>query len=77
MAYVRRGMGIRELAFLGRWRSAVVLTYAEEALESTPANRPGVTTTVDGSAAPGTPCPGTPASGGGETSQRWTCCRTS
>ena len=61
MAYVRRGMGIRELAFLGRWRSAVVLTYAEEALESTPANRPGVTTAVDGITAPGTPCPGTPA----------------
>jgi len=61
MAYVRRGMGIRELAFLGRWRSAVVLTYAEEALESTPANRPCPTMAPEIGAAPGTPCPGTPA----------------
>ena len=39
MAYVRRGMTIRDLAYLGRWKSSVVLVYAEEALESTPANR--------------------------------------
>ena len=61
MAYVRRGMGIRELAFLGRWRSAVVLTYAEEALETTPANRPCTIVASEIGAAPGTPCPGTPA----------------
>ena len=38
MAYVRKGMDIKDLAYLGRWRSSVVLTYAEEALESMPAN---------------------------------------
>ena len=39
MAYVRKGMNIRDLAYLGRWKSSVVLTYAEEALETTPANK--------------------------------------
>eukprot|EP00438_Fugacium_kawagutii_P024314 Skav231059 [mRNA] locus=scaffold768:41744:47030:+ [translate_table: standard] len=39
MAYVRRGLSIQELAFLGRWKSTVVLTYAEEALQTVPANR--------------------------------------
>lgn len=39
MAYVRRGLGIKEPAYLGRWKSAVVLSYAEKALETTPANR--------------------------------------
>ena len=38
MSYVRMGMPIQELAFLGRWKSAVVLTYAEEALQTHPAN---------------------------------------
>lgn len=38
MAYVRKGMSIQELAFLGRWRSTVVLTYAEEALQTVPSN---------------------------------------
>ena len=33
MYYVRAGLPIQELAFLGRWRSNVVLTYAEEALQ--------------------------------------------
>ena len=33
------GMPIQELAFLGRWRSSVVLTYAEDALQSEPANK--------------------------------------
>ena len=36
MFYVRRGMAIQELAFLGRWRSSVVLNYAEEALQEKP-----------------------------------------
>eukprot|EP00435_Cladocopium_sp_Y103_P064597 s1794_g26.t1 len=36
MFYVRRGMAIQELAFLGRWKSGVVLTYAEEALQEKP-----------------------------------------
>ena len=39
MNYVRLGMPIQELAFLGRWKSTVVLTYAEDALQSEPANR--------------------------------------
>ena len=39
MAYVRKGMNIRDLAYLGRWKSSVVLSYAEEALETTPANK--------------------------------------
>ena len=39
MGYVRLGMPIQELAFLGRWKSSVVLTYAEDALQSEPANR--------------------------------------
>ena len=33
MYYVRAGLPIQELAFLGRWKSNVVLTYAEEALQ--------------------------------------------
>ena len=39
MHYVRSGMNISELAYLGRWKSSVVLTYAEEALEEVAANR--------------------------------------
>ena len=39
MGYVGLGMPIQELAFLGRWKSSVVLTYAEDALQSEPANR--------------------------------------
>ena len=39
MNYVRLGMPIQELAFLGRWKSSVVLAYAEDALQSEPANR--------------------------------------
>ena len=39
MHYVRAGMNISELAYLGRWKSSVVLTYAEEALEEVAANR--------------------------------------
>ena len=38
MAYVRMGLPIQELAFLGRWKSNVVFTYAEQALQTTPAN---------------------------------------
>ena len=36
MFYVRRGLPIQELAFLGRWKSSVVFTYAEEALQEKP-----------------------------------------
>eukprot|EP00435_Cladocopium_sp_Y103_P022794 s3697_g5.t1 len=39
MEHVRQGLQIQELAFLGRWRSAVVLTYANDALQEMPANR--------------------------------------
>ena len=39
MMYVRAGLPIQEVAFLGRWKSNVVLTYAEEALEEVPANQ--------------------------------------
>ena len=38
MAYTRRGMSLQEFSFLGRWRSTVVLDYANEALEAVPAN---------------------------------------
>ena len=36
--YVRVGLPIQDLAFLGRWKSNVVLLYAEEALEELPVN---------------------------------------
>ena len=39
MNYVRLGMPIQELAFLGRWKSFVVLSYAEDAPQSEPANK--------------------------------------
>ena len=39
MNYVRLGMPIQELAFLGRWKSSVVLSYAEDALQPEPANK--------------------------------------
>ena len=39
MMYVRAGLPIQEVAFLGRWKSNVVLAYAEEALEEVPANQ--------------------------------------
>ena len=33
MYYVRAGLPLQELAFLGRWKSNVVLSCAEEALQ--------------------------------------------
>ena len=39
MEHVRRGLQIQELAFLGRWKSAVVLTYANDALQEVPTNK--------------------------------------
>ena len=36
MMYVREALPLQEVAFLGRWKSNVVLTYAEEALERCP-----------------------------------------
>ena len=54
MAYVRKGMGIHDLAYLG-WKSSVVLTYAEQALETTPANRNLGPQSLEMQAAPKTP----------------------
>ena len=34
-----RGLQLQELVFLGRWRSAVVLTYANDALQEVPTNK--------------------------------------
>ena len=39
MLYTRLGLPVQELAFLGRWKSSVVLSYAEEALEEMAANK--------------------------------------
>ena len=36
--YIRSGWQVQQVAFLGRWSSNVILDYAKEALESTPAN---------------------------------------
>ena len=35
MFYFRAGLQIQELALLGRWKSCLVLSYAEEALQET------------------------------------------
>ena len=59
MEHVRRGLQLQELAFLGRWKSAVVLTYANDALQEVPANRNGRNETQMGNSA-GTPMPWTP-----------------
>ena len=59
MEHVRRGLQLQELAFLGRWKSAVVLTYANDALQEVPTNRNG----VEGKQtmkSTGTPMPWTP-----------------
>ena len=56
MFYVRAGLQIQELAFLGRWRSSIVLNYAEEALQETAVRIPmGNTTPVAYPTAPFTP----------------------
>ena len=61
MEHVRRGLQLQELAFLGRWKSAVVLTYANDALQEVPTNRPG-------------PCE-TPGTSGTSTPSPWTAHR--
>ena len=38
MAYIRAGVTIEELAFLGRWKSSVVISYTEDALQEVSAN---------------------------------------
>ena len=40
MMYTRKGLGIYDISFLGRWKSSAVLRYIEGALEATPLNRP-------------------------------------
>ena len=47
MMYVRAGLPLQEVAFLGRWKSSIMLVYTEDALEEVPANQwllPGVAT---------------------------------
>ena len=44
MEYTRQGMDVQSVSFLGRWRSAAVFRYIEQALESMPANRTLFTT---------------------------------
>ncbi|CAJ1350967.1 unnamed protein product, partial [Effrenium voratum] len=41
MHHTRMGMDIKTVAYLGRWKSSVVYTYAEEALEEMPMNKVG------------------------------------
>ena len=36
--YIRSGWQVQQVAFLGRWASNIILDYAKEALEDTPAN---------------------------------------
>eukprot|EP00435_Cladocopium_sp_Y103_P033043 s4907_g8.t1 len=38
LRYIRRGWAIAQVAYLGRWKSAVIYEYAREALESLPVN---------------------------------------
>lgn len=37
--YIREGWDIPQVGYLGRWKSAMILEYAKEALELTPANK--------------------------------------
>ena len=41
LRYIRRGWAIPQVAYLGRWKSAVIYEYAAEALESLPVNTGG------------------------------------
>ena len=38
LQYIRKGWAISQVAFLGRWKSSVILEYAQEALESMAVN---------------------------------------
>ena len=40
--YIREGWDIPQVGYLGRWKSAMILEYAKEALELTPANKASV-----------------------------------
>ena len=39
LAYIRDGWEVGQVAYLGRWKSGMILEYAKEALESMPVNR--------------------------------------
>ena len=39
LKYIREGWSIAQVAHLGRWKSSAILLYAEEALETMPANK--------------------------------------
>eukprot|EP00435_Cladocopium_sp_Y103_P009335 s5162_g2.t1 len=41
LQYIRLGWSVPQVGFLGRWKSNVILSYAEEALESMAVNTPG------------------------------------
>eukprot|EP00435_Cladocopium_sp_Y103_P025149 s4373_g6.t1 len=41
LQYIRLGWSIPQVGFLGRWKSNVILSYAEEALETMAVNTPG------------------------------------
>ena len=41
LQYIRLGWAVPQVGYLGRWKSAVILQYAEEALETMAANTPG------------------------------------
>ena len=80
MWYVRRGMTIEDLAFLGRWKSSVVISYAEDALQEVPANgrigaseKPHVNPKMLCPKTPGTPLaiPGTPVEPAVQPSTPW------
>ena len=64
MQHVRQGLQLHELAFLGRWKSAVVLTYANDALQEVPTNKILVldrpAPSFEAAKTPWTPIPRTP-----------------
>ena len=41
LQYIRQGWAVPQVGYLGRWKSSVILQYAEEALETMAANTPG------------------------------------
>eukprot|EP00435_Cladocopium_sp_Y103_P032949 s576_g8.t1 len=41
LQYIRLGWAVPQVGFLGRWKSNVILSYAEEALETMAVNTPG------------------------------------
>lgn len=38
LQYIRKGWSVSQVAFLGRWKSNIILQYADEALQSIPVN---------------------------------------